>query len=46
MPQVKAICRMALQPVRWYEPTDRGMEAKIAEKLDALRELDRKARRS
>jgi putative ATPase len=32
--------------VRWYEPTDRGMEAKIAEKLDALRELDRKARRS
>jgi putative ATPase len=34
-----------LQPVRWYEPTDRGMEAKIAEKLETLRELDRKARR-
>ncbi len=30
--------------VRWYRPTDRGMEARIAEKLDALRELDRKAR--
>jgi putative ATPase len=30
---------------RWYEPTDRGMEAKIAEKLAALRELDRKAKK-
>jgi putative ATPase len=30
--------------VQWYRPTDRGMEAKIAEKLDWLREQDRKAR--
>jgi putative ATPase len=26
--------------VRFYEPTDRGLEARIAEKLDALRERD------
>jgi putative ATPase len=31
--------------VRWYEPTDRGLEAKIRERLDALRERDRAARR-
>jgi putative ATPase len=29
-----------LKPQRWYEPTDRGLEAKIAEKLAHLRELD------
>ena len=28
----------------WYRPTDRGLEARIAEKLAHLRELDRKAR--
>ncbi len=28
----------------WYEPTDRGLEARIREKLQALREADRKAR--
>ncbi len=28
----------------WYEPTPRGMEGKIAEKLAHLRELDRKAK--
>ncbi|HVN35521.1 MAG TPA: replication-associated recombination protein A [Casimicrobiaceae bacterium] len=28
--------------VTWYEPTDRGLEAKIREKLEALRERDRK----
>ncbi|MDR2239286.1 MAG: replication-associated recombination protein A [Zoogloeaceae bacterium] len=28
--------------VRWYTPTDRGLEARIAEKLARLRELDRK----
>ena len=28
----------------WYQPTDRGLEARIAEKLAYLRELDRKAR--
>ncbi|HQT27126.1 MAG TPA: replication-associated recombination protein A, partial [Burkholderiales bacterium] len=27
----------------WYKPTDRGMEGKIAEKLEHLRQLDRKA---
>jgi len=30
--------------VSWYEPTDRGLEAKIREKLDRLRAQDRKAR--
>ncbi|MBU0500395.1 MAG: replication-associated recombination protein A [Gammaproteobacteria bacterium] len=29
---------------RYYQPTDRGLEGKIAEKLERLRELDRKAR--
>ena len=28
---------------RWYTPTDRGLEAKIAEKLERLRELDAEA---
>jgi putative ATPase len=28
----------------WYQPTDRGLEAKIAEKLERLRELDAAAR--
>ncbi len=28
---------------RWYRPSDRGLEAKIAEKLEWLRSLDRKA---
>jgi putative ATPase len=30
--------------IRFYEPTDRGLEAKIAEKLAHLRELDAAAR--
>jgi putative ATPase len=30
--------------VRWYEPTDRGLEAKIRERLDSYRERDRTAR--
>ncbi len=30
----------------WYEPTPRGLEGKIGEKLAHLRELDRKARKS
>jgi putative ATPase len=33
-----------MKDVQWYRPTDRGMEAKIAEKLNWLREQDRKAR--
>jgi putative ATPase len=33
-----------MRDVQWYQPTDRGMEAKIAEKLNWLREQDRKAR--
>jgi putative ATPase len=31
--------------VKWYEPTDRGLEAKIAEKLSHLRDLDRAAKK-
>jgi len=31
--------------VNWYAPTDRGLEAQIAEKLAHLRELDRKAKK-
>jgi len=30
---------------RWYEPTDRGLEAKIRDKLNALRELDANAKK-
>jgi putative ATPase len=30
--------------VKWYEPTDRGLEAKIAESLARLRSLDRAAK--
>jgi putative ATPase len=30
--------------VKWYEPTDRGLEAKIAEKLATLRGLDQSAK--
>jgi len=30
--------------VSWYEPTDRGLEGKIAQKLAYLRGLDRAAR--
>ncbi|RJX30139.1 MAG: replication-associated recombination protein A [Oxalobacter sp.] len=30
---------------QWYDPTPRGMEGKIAEKLAHLRELDRKTKR-
>jgi putative ATPase len=32
-----------MAPQRWYRPTERGLEAQIAEKLAHLRELDRKA---
>jgi putative ATPase len=31
--------------VSWYEPTDRGLEARIAERLAGLRALDEKARK-
>ncbi len=34
-----------MPPVRWYEPTERGLEGKIGEKLAHLRDLDRKARK-
>ena len=36
----------AMPKVSWYAPSGRGMEAKIAEKLAHLRELDRKAGKS
>ena len=29
----------------WYRPTDRGMEGKISEKLEHLKELDRRAKK-
>jgi putative ATPase len=32
--------------VKWYEPTDRGLEQKIREKLAYLRDLDSKARKN
>ena len=31
--------------VRWYQPTARGLEQKIAEKLAHLRELDAQAKK-
>jgi len=31
--------------VAWYKPTDRGLEARIAEKIAHLRELDAQARK-
>ena len=34
-----------MREVRFYEPTPRGLEGKIAEKLAHLRELDREARK-
>ena len=35
-----------LEGMRWYEPTDRGLEIKIGEKLARLRELNAQAQRS
>ena len=32
-----------LEGMRWYEPTDRGLEIKIGEKLARLRELNEQA---
>jgi putative ATPase len=34
----------AMPEVTWYVPTDRGLEAKIRDKLEALREQDRRLR--
>jgi putative ATPase len=34
-----------MPPVKFYEPTPRGLEGKIAEKLAHLRELDKKAKK-
>ena len=36
----------SLQSQHWYEPTERGLEAKIAEKMAFLRGLDQKAHKS
>jgi putative ATPase len=33
-----------MQAVSFYQPTERGLEAKIAEKLAHLRKLDEQAR--
>jgi putative ATPase len=35
----------AMPPVEWYQPTPRGLEQRIAEKLAHLRDLDRKAKK-
>jgi putative ATPase len=35
-----------MQPIRFYEPTPRGLEGKISEKLARLRELDKKAKKN
>jgi putative ATPase len=34
-----------MEPPNWYQPTDRGLEAKIREKLEHLRSLDASARK-
>ncbi len=34
-----------IESMHWYEPTDRGLEIKIAEKMQRLRALDEQARR-
>ncbi len=34
-----------MAPQRWYQPTDRGLEGKIREKLEHLRALDRDAKK-
>jgi putative ATPase len=34
-----------MEPPGWYRPTDRGLESKIRERLEHLRELDRNARK-
>ena len=35
-----------LSPQRFYEPTDRGLESRIREKLERLRSLNAKAERN
>jgi putative ATPase len=35
-----------MQPPGWYQPSDRGLEAKIRDKLEELRRLDRAAQKS
>jgi len=34
-----------MEPKRWYQPTDRGLEAKIRERLEHLRSLDERAKK-
>jgi putative ATPase len=34
-----------MEPPGWYRPTDRGLESKIRERLEHLRELDRNAKK-
>jgi putative ATPase len=34
-----------MEPQRWYQPTDRGLEAKIRERLEHLRSLDAQAKK-
>ena len=35
-----------IEPRQYYHPVDRGLETRIAEKLEHLRQLNRKAGRS
>jgi len=35
----------AMPAVKWYEPTDRGLEERIQERLEYLRNLDREAKK-
>ena len=44
MRRASATSRTACPIFRFYEPTDRGLEAKIADRLDRLRAKDRAAR--
>jgi putative ATPase len=34
-----------MQAIQFYQPTTRGLEAKISEKLNHLKELDKKAKK-
>jgi len=42
---VRIIFRKAMPDVKWYEPTDRGLEDKIREKMKELRRRDDAARK-
>ena len=45
MPREKIIFRKDMPEVKFYEPTVRGLEGKISERLAHLRELDKQAKK-